>query len=174
MRINDPPTAVLSWFGVEIDLGDKPELHLVDLKSGELLRCFELIKTHNPEWSHRTFFIESEGRDFTVQERPDVAVLVAGGEIPYACIGASALQIGGEVLPLVEMFLYVESIQFFWSPGDDWTPATAYAFLSLLAELLDATAESRLIVDYRYPEPYRQQLRDGLLDTGFPQTRLAH
>lgn len=137
------------------------------------MHCFDAIQRHGPQWSNRTFFLEDEGRDVTVHERPDVASLAASGAVPVACVGARDLEIHGTKLPLVEMFLYPSEIQFFWWPGPAWTPACTQAFLGLLAELLDSTAVSQLRVDPRYPESSRRRLRDALAAAGFPPSRLA-
>lgn len=50
--------ALLDWFRAEIDKGDAPELHLINLTPGELVRCFAAINDLGPRWNWRTFYID--------------------------------------------------------------------------------------------------------------------
>ena len=158
------PLGLVEWFAVEVDQGDAPELHLVGLQDGDLTRCFDVIQSHRPHWSDRLFYIDSERVDVTVAQRPDVAELVAAGHASHACIGADGLTVEGVVLPLVEMFLFRDSVQFFWWPGDDWTAEGVAAFFALLAELLSTAPGSALRPDPRYPMSARESLGKYISD----------
>jgi hypothetical protein len=48
------------------------------------------------------------------------------------------------------MFLFVDEIEFFWWPGDDWTSERVAAFLCLLDRLHAAAPASKLRPDPRY------------------------
>ncbi len=158
----DLPSELLEWFSVEVDVGDAPELHLIGLVGGDLLRCFNILQSHRPHWTDRTFFIESEGIDVNVRDRPDVAELIEAGAVPVACIGAEGLEVGGVTLPLIEMFLYPAVIEFFWWPSEQWTRASVVEFLSLVTELLAAAPSSEIEPDPRYPVSARRILGDAL------------
>lgn len=155
---SDIPSELVEWFSSGIDEGDAPELHVVGLKPGDLVRCFDELQRHAPRWSDRVFYLDAEDRDVTVAERPDVAELVARGESSYACIGAEGLTANGIELPLVEMFLYRDEIHFFWWPGSAWTPEHVAAFFALLARLLMLADEAALRPDPRYIAAYRRPL----------------
>ena len=51
-------------------------------------------------------------------------------------VGAERIAIGGVELPLVEMFLFTDEVQFFWWPGAEWTPRRVAGFFALLAQML--------------------------------------
>lgn len=167
------PPQLLEWFSVEIDEGDKPELHLIGLADGDLPRCFDVLQRHVACWSDRTFYVDAEQRDFSVQQRPDVADLVTNGAASFACIGAQGMMVSGIELPLVEMFLFKNQIQFFWSPSPAWTAEGVAAMFQLLNELLDISAESRLVPDPRYPEQSRRSLGAAIAAFLGEPTRVA-
>jgi hypothetical protein len=149
---------LVEWFADDVDIGDAPELHLVGLQPGELERCFAAIGELAPRWNDRTFHLDDEGIDVTVRERPDVAQLVAERRASYACLGAEGIVVEGVELPLVEMFLYVEEIQFFWWPDVAWTPDRVAAFFALVTQLLALAPAASLRPDPRYPPASRQAL----------------
>ena len=76
----------------------------------------------------------------------------------YPCVGAERLAIDGVELPLVEMFLSVDEIEFFWWPGADWTPEQVAAFFALLARLLALAPTASLRPDPRYTAANRERL----------------
>jgi hypothetical protein len=149
---------LVDWFACEIDKGDAPELHLVELQAGDLERCFAAIVELGPRWNDRTFHIDDEAVDVTVRERPDVAQLVAQGRASHACLGAEGIVVGGVNLPLVEMFLFVDEMQFFWWPDDSWTPDRVAAFFALVMRLLALAPAASLRPDPRYPTTTRRTL----------------
>jgi hypothetical protein len=153
-----PDPELVDWFRTEIDKGDAPELHLVGLQPGELVRCFDAIGRSGARWNDRTFYLE--GSDVTVAERPDVASLVAHGRADHACVGAHGITVQGVELPLLEMFLFSDEIRFFWWPGADWTTERAAALFGLLDRLLTLAPGATLHPDPRYPEPARRRLAD--------------
>lgn len=153
---------LLEWFRVEIDEGDSPELHLVGLTQGELSTCFAAIQQLGPRWSSRTFHIDDEGVDVTVAERPEVAELVASGRASHACLGAEGITVAGIELPLLEMFLFADEIEFFWRPSPNWTPERVAAFFALLERLLALAPEAALRPDPRYPPGARRVLGEHI------------
>jgi len=155
---DDLPPELREWFSVEIDMGDAPELHLVGLETTEFVRCFDTLRRYAGTWSGRTFHIDAENADVTIAERPDVAELVARREVSVACVGTDALEVDGVRLPLVDMFLSPQEIQFFWWPSDEWQPDRIAAFFRLLTELLDLAPAAELSVDPRYPKDSRRRL----------------
>ena len=156
------PAELVEWFSSDVDEGDAPELHVVGLRDGDLVRCFDVLQQHAPCWSDRRFHLDDERVDVTVDERPDVAELVASGRVTYACIGAEAISIDGVVLPLLEMFLYADEMQFFWWPGDAWTRERVAAFFMLLLELIGIADGARLRPDPRYSLPARRALGEAM------------
>ena len=72
----------------------------------------------------------------TVREKPDVAQLVAQGRASHACLGAEGIAVDGVELPLLEMFLFVDELQFFWWPDASWTPERVAVFFALVRRLL--------------------------------------
>jgi hypothetical protein len=153
---------LVEWFAREIDKGDAPELHLVGLQAGDLERCFAAIAEPAPRWNDRTFHIDDEGVDVTVQERPDVAQLVARGRASQACLGAEGITVDGVELPLVEMFLFVDEMWFFWWPGAGWTADTVAAFFALVMRLLALAPTASLRPDPRYPTTSRRTLGEHI------------
>jgi hypothetical protein len=149
---------LVDWFACEIDKGDAPELHLVGLQPGDLERCFAAIVERAPEWNDRTFHIDDEGVDVTVREKPDVAQLVAQGRASHACLGAEGIAVDGVELPLLEMFLFVDELQFFWWPDASWTPERVAAFFALVRRLLALAPAAYLRPDPRYPATSRRTL----------------
>jgi hypothetical protein len=131
---------------------------LIGLQEGELERLWSILQEHAPRWTDRMFWLEAEGRDVSVEERPDVAGLIATGSVAYACLGAQDLNVSGVRLPLVEMFLHTHEVQFFWWPGDAWNPARVSAFFSLLGKLLAMSPTARLRPDPRYGLAARRSL----------------
>jgi len=151
---------LLEWFARDIDEGDAPELHLVGLRDGELVRCFSVLQQHAPQWSDREFHVDAESVDATVAERPDVAELVSSRRASYACIGADGITVDGVTLPPVEMFLFVDEIQFFWWPSPDWTRERVAAFFALLLRLMGYTEMGALRPDPRYALTARRRLAE--------------
>jgi hypothetical protein len=149
---------LVDWFACEIDQSDAPELHLVGLQAGELERCFAAIVELSPRWNDRTFHIDDEGVDVTVHERPDVAQLVARGHASHACLGSEGIAVDGVELPLVEMFLFVDEMQFFWWPDASWTPHRVAAFFALVMRLLALAPAASLRPDPRYTATNRRRL----------------
>jgi hypothetical protein len=147
---------LIDWFACEINKGDAPELHLVGLQPGDLERCFAAIVELAPRWNDRTFHIDEEGVDVTVHDRPDVAQLVAQGRASHACVGAEGIAVNGIELPLVEMFLFVDEMQFFWWPDASWTPDRVAAFFALIMRLLALAPAASLQPDPRYPATSRR------------------
>ena len=156
------PDELLEWFACEIDEGYAPELHLVGLRDGELVRCFDALQRCAPQWSDRTFHIDAEGIEATVAERPEVAELVAGRRASHACIGAHGITVDVVTLPLVEMFLFLDEIQFFWWPSPDWTRERVAAFFALMLRLLDTTQAGALRPDPAYPPEARRKLAEAM------------
>lgn len=146
---------LVEWFSDEEAAGgDAPELHLTGLGPGDLERCFAALVERGARWNDRTFYIEDEEVDVTVDERPEVAELVAAGRTASSCIGAEGITVDGVELPLVEMFLYVDEIQFFWWPRAAWTEERVAAFFALMMRLLELAPGAVMRVDPRYaPEP---------------------
>jgi hypothetical protein len=107
---------------------------------------------------HRTFYIDAEGVEVTVRERPDVARLVAQGRASHACVGAEGIAVAGVELPLVETFLFVDEMQLFWWPDATWTPERVAAFFALLMRLLTLAPAAYLRPDPRYPATTRRTL----------------
>lgn len=157
-ELNDLPPELQEWFSVDVDQGDKPELHLVGLEVSEFLRCFDVLRRCAGSWSDRTFHIDAEHADVTMAQRPDVAELVARGEVTVACVSTDGLSVNGVDLPLIEMFLYPHEIQFFWRPSEEWEPERVAAFFSLLHDLLGLAPAAQLAVDTRYPRSSRERL----------------
>ena len=149
---------LVDWFACGIDKGDAPELHLVGLQPGDLERCFAAVVELAPRWNDRTFHIDDEGVDVTVRERPEVAQLVAHGRASHPCLGAEGLTVDGVELPLVEMFLFVDEMQFFWSPDGSWAPARVAVFFVLVMRLLALAPAAYLRPDPRYPAARRRTL----------------
>jgi hypothetical protein len=165
---------LLGWFACEIDKGDAPELHLVGLQPGDLERCFAAIVELAPQWNDRTFHIDDEGIDVTVRERPDVAQLVAEGRASHACLGAEGIAVDGVKLPLVEMFVFVDELQFFWWPDASWTPQRVAAFFALLMRLLALAPAAHLRPDPRYPRTSRWKLGELIGRVLGDQSRLDY
>jgi hypothetical protein len=94
----------------------------------------------------------------TVHDRPDVAQLVARRRASHACLGAEGIAVDGVELPLVEMFLDVDEMQFFWWPDASWTPERVAAFFLLVIRLLALAPATRLRPDPRYPAASRRRL----------------
>jgi hypothetical protein len=151
---------LIDWFASEINKGDAPELHLVGLRPGDLERCFAAIVELGPQWNDRTFYIDDEGVDVTVHERPDVARLVAQGHAHHACIGAERITVDGVELPLLEMFVDADEVMFFWWPSPAWTPERVAAFLALVKRLLALAPAASLQPDPRYPAASRRRLAE--------------
>ncbi len=148
---------LVDWFAREIDRGDAPELHLVGLQPGDLERCFAAIAESAPKWNDRTYHIDAEGVDVTLHERPEAARLVAQGRASHACLGAERIVVDGIELPLVEMFLFADEIQFFWWPDAAWTPERVAAFFVLIGRLLALAPAASLRPDPRYPADSRRR-----------------
>jgi hypothetical protein len=68
------------------------------------------------------------------------------------------IAIGGVELPLVEMFLFADEIQFFWWPDVSWTPDRVAAFFVLVMRLLALAPAAHLRPDPRYPASIRRTL----------------
>ena len=149
---------LVAWFGDEEDVGDAPELHLVGLAPGELVECFETIRSLGARWNDRTFYIEDEQVDVTVAERPEVAELVAADRASHTCIGAEGITVDGVELPLLEMFLDADEIEFFWWPDPEWTAERVAALFALLLRLLEIAPAAALRPDPRYPIDARRRL----------------
>ena len=94
----------------------------------------------------------------TVREKPDVAQLVAQGRASHACLGAEGIAVDGVELPLLEMFLFVDELQFFWWPDASWTPERVAAFFALVRRLLALAPAAYLRPDPRYPATSRRTL----------------
>ncbi len=152
---------LVAWFAVEEDESYAPELHLVGLKPGELVRCFEIL-SRGARWNDRTFHVDAEAIDVTVDERPDVAELVAHGSASHACIGAEGIRVGDTELPLLEMFLVDDEIQFFWWPRPAWTTERVAALFALMARLLTVAPSARLRPDPIYSPAIRHRLGRGI------------
>ena len=151
---------LVDWFADEEDEGDAPELHLVGLRPGDLERSFAVLVELGARWSDRTFHIDDEEIDVTVPERPEVAALVAAGRVTRPCLGAAGIAVDGVELPLVEMFLSPEEIEFFWWPDPEWSTERVAAFFALLARLLALAPQAMLRVDPRYQPSSRRELGD--------------
>lgn len=156
------PAELVEWFSVDVDEGDFPELHLAGLERDELVGCFSVMQSLASGWSDRTFHIDDPGIDVTVGERPDVAELVLAGQVSVACVGTDQIEVQGVRLPLVDMFLYPSQIQFFWRPGEWWTPERIAGFLGLLVGFLDLAPGAELRPDPRYPTAARERLGRAL------------
>jgi hypothetical protein len=172
LRARLPPQLV-DWFAREIDKGDAPQLHLVGLRGDDLERCFAAIAQRTARWNDRTFHIDDEGVDVTVQERPEVARLVAQRRASNACLGTEDIVVDGVQLPLVEMFLFPDEIQFFWWPDAGWTPDRVAAFFALLERLLALAPAASLQPDTRYPAGNRRTLADLIARVLGDPSRLA-
>jgi hypothetical protein len=150
---------LVEWFRPqEDDAGDGPELHLVGLREGDLVACFAAIAESRPRWNDRTFYIDDEEIDVTVEQRPDVAELVAAGRSSVACVGAQGIAVEGVELPLVEMFLLPEEIELFWWPSFEWSPERVAAFFALMLRLLELAPAAALRPDPRYTSEARRTL----------------
>jgi hypothetical protein len=146
------------------DLGDdepgnlQPELHVVGLSGQDVVAIVEHLNRLGARWDDRTFYLDSEGIDVTVSERPDVAALVVGGQADHACIGADGIEVDGVELPSVSMFIYPDSVEFFWDTGPPWTVRHVPAFLALMGQLLDLAPSAALRPDPAYTDAHRQLL----------------
>ncbi|HEV2811677.1 MAG TPA: hypothetical protein VGW10_00380 [Solirubrobacteraceae bacterium] len=158
VRARLDPELVFYFADEEDAAGDAPELHLDRLGPRDLVRCFDAIVEHGARWNDRTFYIEDEDVDVTVAERPEVAELVAAGRVHGPCIGAEGIAVDGVELPLVEMFLHEDEINFFWWPDAAWTDERVAAFFVLLVRLLDLAPAAVLLPDRRYSPEVRREL----------------
>lgn len=118
----------------------QPELHLVGLTADQVAAVVAHLDRLGAEWD----------------ERPDVAALVARGE--HVCVGADGITVDGTTLPCVSMFVYPDSIEFFWDAGRPWTERHVESFLALLAQILGLAPEAALRPDPSYREEQRRLL----------------
>ncbi len=153
---------LLEWFACDIDEGDAPELHLVGFATASSYGASAFCSNTRRNGRDRTFHIDAESMEATETERPDVAELVASRRASHACIGADGMSVDGVTLPLVEMFLFVDEIEFFWWPSPHWTRERVVAFFALLLRLLDVTGRGALRPDPRYPATARRRLADAM------------
>jgi hypothetical protein len=153
---------LVDWFRVDNDGGDAPELHLVGLTPRDVVRCCAAIQELGPRWNARTFHVDDEGIDVTALERPDFGELVASGRVTQACVGAEGITVDGTELPLVEMFIFVDAIEFFWWPHAGWSPERVTGFFALLMRLLALAPKATLRPDPRYAVETRHAFSDSI------------
>ena len=133
----------------------QPELHLIGLSARDVVAIVEHLNHRGARWNDRTFHLDAEGIDVTVSERPDVAALVVGGQAGYACVGADGLGLEGVELPTLSMFIYPDSIEFFWQTGPPWEEQHVPIFLAIMRELLDLAPSAALRPDPAYRKEHR-------------------
>jgi hypothetical protein len=134
----------------------------------------EHLTHRGARWNDRTFSLDAEGIDVTVSQRPDVAALVVSGQAGHACVGADGIGLDGVELPTLSMFIYSDSIEFFWETGPPWREGHVPVFLAIMRELLDLAPDAALRPDPALLEEFRTALGDAIgrperIDYGDPQ-----
>jgi hypothetical protein len=140
----------------------QPELHLIGLSGEDVVAVVEHLNGRGARWNDRTFYLDEDGIDVTVSERPDVAELVVSGQASHACVGADGIGLDGVVLPTLSMFIHPESIEFFWETGPPWREDHVPVFLTLMRELRDVAPNAALRPDPASVDQYRRALGDAI------------
>jgi hypothetical protein len=97
-----------------------------------------------------------------VSEQPDVAALVVSGQVSHACVGADGIGLDGAELPTLSMFIYPDSIEFFWETGPPWREDHVPVFLAIMRELLDLAPNASLRPDPAFVDEYRTAVGDAI------------
>jgi hypothetical protein len=122
----------------------QPELHLIGLSGDDVVAVFKHLNRRGARWNDRAFYLDGEGIDVTVSEQPDVAEVVVSGQVSHACVGADGIGLDGAELPTLSMFIYPDSIEFFWETGPPWREDHVPVFLAIMRELLDLAPNASL------------------------------